>query len=646
VASRFRKNGAVSPFSIGVSMTKQREHSDDVDSVAEQAVATGRKVERTKRSRRRFWIAIAISPIVLPLLSYGCIRIANPHAGPQNIRVCPETTWVTEPVDGEGFVDYLAAINQRSRRGITPENDAGVLLFRALGRYEDMPETYWDEFHRELGIEPLPAQGNYFVEDARFAEQHPEMLPVVGDAAGSDETIDPANGFDTDSDAEHVDGVARQLNRAAAESDWRRFHEVLASIERSPRRTPRDIFELQCEIAIRIPWRASDFPAVAAWLKQNQTPLDLAAEASRRPRFFFPLISTTEYMPVMSSQPRCGSVIGIGHALCTRAMLRLGEGDAEGAWEDVLAVHRLARLIGQQQTLMSSLCSYAMDEMAVESAPALACSRHVTPELHARIQKDLSALGPATSIADSIDVGERLLSLDMTICVARYGGIDGGLSGDEGVQMSLVDRWNNTLVDWNEVLIAWNDQYDRIVSVARMPRGPGRDAATKQLEAELDAIRQRLRDPSTAVSRLVIGSQRTKFMQSVLFTFLIQSVHSVIDSEEVTSTQLELARLSYAMAAYRQDHGEYPASLAELTADYTTASHIDPFSGGPYVFKTESNGFVLYSVGEDKRDDGGITREEADEGGMVLGPDSPYRGYDYPVRVPPRVSLGDLGLLD
>ena len=84
--------------------------------------------------------------------------------------------------------------------------------------------------------------------------------------------------------------------------------------------------------------------------------------------------------------------------------------------------------------------------------------------------------------------------------------------------------------------------------------------------------------------------------------------------------------------------------MADLAADYNTVSHIDPFSGAPYVFKTEANGFVLYSVGEDKQDDGGITRDEADEGHFVFGSAAPRSGHDYPVRVPPRVSLRDLGL--
>jgi hypothetical protein len=212
--------------------------------------------------------------------------------------------------------------------------------------------------------------------------------------------------------------------------------------------------------------------------------------------------------------------------------------------------------------------------------------------------------------------------------------------------MSMTDRWNNTLVNWNEVLVAWNKQHDRMVTIARMPRGPGRDAAARRMQAEIDALFQQRSNPSAVAGGMVFGSRRTKYMQSVLVAMLLIDINAAVTSERWASIQLELAKLSFAVAAYRQDVGEYPASLADLATDYTTVSHIDPFSGVPYVFKTESNGFVLYSVGEDQQDDGGITRDEAGEGQFMVGPGAPRVGHDIPVRVPPRVDLRDLGLLD
>ena len=45
-------------------------------------------------------------------------------------------------------------------------------------------------------------------------------------------------------------------------------------------------------------------------------------------------------------------------------MLRVGEGKVDEAWEDLLACHRLARLVGQGPTLVEALVAIAIDGMA------------------------------------------------------------------------------------------------------------------------------------------------------------------------------------------------------------------------------------------------------------------------------------------
>src|ERR1700730_5384270 len=44
-----------------------------------------------------------------------------------------ETTYITEPLDDEGYIDYETALNDRLGKGITPEKNANVLIWKALG---------------------------------------------------------------------------------------------------------------------------------------------------------------------------------------------------------------------------------------------------------------------------------------------------------------------------------------------------------------------------------------------------------------------------------------------------------------------------------------------------------------------------------
>lgn len=89
------------------------------------------------------------------------------------------------------------------------------------------------------------------------------------------------------------------------------------------------------------------------------------------------------------------------------------------------------------------------------------------------------------------------------------------------------------------------------------------------------------------------------------------------------TTRTRLLACAAAVRAHRLKNGVYPATLQEAgIADLNN----DPFTGGQFVYKTAEGGFLLYSVGEDGRDDGGW---RASEGVTKTGGDValiPYRG--------------------
>jgi hypothetical protein len=69
-------------------------------------------------------------------------------------------------------------------------------------------------------------------------------------------------------------------------------------------------------------------------------------------------------------------------------------------------------------------------------------------------------------------------------------------------------------------------------------------------------------------------------------------------------------RAMLALEKFRAATGEYPAALEELVPAYLPEVPVDPWSGGPLVYRRieETAGgweYMLYSVGNDRTDDGG-----------------------------------------
>ena len=56
---------------------------------------------------------------------------------------------------------------------------------------------------------------------------------------------------------------------------------------------------------------------------------------------------------------------------------------------------------------------------------------------------------------------------------------------------------------------------------------------------------------------------------------------------------------------HRAATGSYPETLEKLPLTDLKELPVDPFSGRPFVYHKEGDGYVLYSVGPNGRDDGG-----------------------------------------
>ena len=72
-------------------------------------------------------------------------------------------------------------------------------------------------------------------------------------------------------------------------------------------------------------------------------------------------------------------------------------------------------------------------------------------------------------------------------------------------------------------------------------------------------------------------------------------------------SSVNLARTAIALERYRLAHGEYPESLDALAPQFIAKLPHDVINGQPLHYRREANGqFVLYSVGWNEMDDGGV----------------------------------------
>ena len=102
-----------------------------------------------------------------PVAESAAKKTAKPRLA---VTISKETTYITAPLRSDGTVDYVAALNQRSSEGATPENNAVVLLLQAAGPAV-IDSKSRERFFKMLGIAPLPEKGPYLESYAAYFDR-------------------------------------------------------------------------------------------------------------------------------------------------------------------------------------------------------------------------------------------------------------------------------------------------------------------------------------------------------------------------------------------------------------------------------------------------------------------------------------------
>jgi len=105
----------------------------------------------------------------------------------------------------------------------------------------------------------------------------------------------------------------------------------------------------------------------------------------------------------------------------------------------------------------------------------------------------------------------------------------------------------------------------------------------------------------------------------LIHRLLIKNIPTMLkcaDRRYQAITQYEAVITIFALKRWQREKGGYPEKLEELVeAGYLKELPDDPYSEGPLRYERRRNDFVLYSVGGDFKDDGGVF--EKDEEGQV-----------------------------
>ncbi len=541
-----------------------------------------------KKRRRLLWVLIATPIILFLLLAFAALPGKNIYT------VSPETTYATDHVGDDGFVDNIAALNTRLRGNTTPEQNANVLIWQAIGPHPE-GTTLPDEYFRWLGQPAPPEEGEYLLPWYYFLRA---KTPVAVEEAPPKRDDEPS-----------VEEI-RDARQARAQK-W--------------------------------PWKAADEPLLVEWLAKNSRPLELFAQASTRPAYYNPLVpkpTPAGIAPLINCLlPTLQYCRQAAQLFVCRAMLHLGAGRTDEAWKDLITCHRFGQVMEQGGTEVEYRAAVTIQLIAMNAETVFLSHAKLTAPRLAVCRADLNNLLPPLHAADKIDLTERFSALDTLQWMARTGSeilklLNRG--ADTALAEPVAGRPFSRSTDWDAAMRLANGWYDRIVTAMRIEDLQAREQAIRELEDSLKDLSNESEQQAWAMS--ILGAkQRGELFGKIVIILMRPSTRKMAALETRTMQQHRNLAVAFALAAYQIDQSRYPAELTDLAPKYLPEIPKDIYSGGELKYHRTDTGYMLHSIGENRIDDQGRGKNDAPRGddGAIEMPlkespplDLPFFGID------------------
>jgi hypothetical protein len=293
---------------------------------------------------------IAVAGVALIPLLLGGVYVSVYQYG-RYIPVNRETTHITGPLDGQGRLDFGAAIEIARATGTTPQNNAAILIIQAAGY--SPPSLSIDTALGRLGA----------------FDQKRDVQPLK--------------------DSDHI----YQQFKLTSPTD----EEIQAKA--------KWLGEMD-ELLRSRPWRVSDFPEYGELMQLNAPAFVLIEEGVVRSNFYWPTEDPT--FPSVGFSSPFNNLRRASDLLRMRSMMHAGQDNA-AAIRDVLTAIRLGNAVAAEPTLLSSFVGGGI--VAAGAAQARQLADSLSAAEATALADAIDSIGPARDIFDAVFMTERLFVL-------------------------------------------------------------------------------------------------------------------------------------------------------------------------------------------------------------------------------------------
>lgn len=352
----------------------------------------------------------------------------------------------------------------------------------------------------------------------------------------------------------------------------------------------------------KIKWPADfndvEMQQLSQWLSENSEALDLLIQGAKKPCYWsvYTLAETDlhkrtdGFIPVLIDtilMDNLAEYRTLARTLNWRCRYKAYQGNIESALDDCVSLVKFGRHQQGKGLLIEQLVGIAIEALAYGSISIVLEKADVDADALKNIQEKLQDEFSVAGKVVNLD-GEKAFMYDYIQRTFTDDGSGGGRMLARGAPLAVGD-WKTGL--WRFATLSYPDRKEVTGMVDRYYELAGQllDETPLQLERtdgseKLDEIAGKsflMRILAPAHDKIVNLCWRIKIHRTAVLTMLV-------------------------LQRYEKDKGQYPENLCILVElGYLKEMPNDPYSDGPLVYKKTDESFILYSFGEDLKDDGG-----------------------------------------
>ncbi len=279
--------------------------------------------------------------------------------------------------------------------------------------------------------------------------------------------------------------------------------------------------------------------------------------------------------------------------LLANAILQTADGENERAVQSLLSAMRVAGSLNSEPLSISQLVRMSSWSMIASHLENIMNVATLNEEQLTRLQKAMAGAEQPAAAVRAL-AGERAMDL--------------AVFDDPKFRAVLLSDWSNTNPPASERLKA-----DTIVTLLQVTGQFANDRAYM-----LDTLATNITAISLSHPEQFLAGERGAAMFNAapsrfyLFSKLLLPALSRFHLREAEhATRIRVVETALAIERYRLTHDNtLPATLDDLVPAYLKTVPTDPCDGRSLRFKKSDQGYVVYGIGADKTDDGGLERKK------------------------------------